>query len=306
MRRSRLSRFKKKKRLKRLLILQMIAVYSLGILFIIQVTSPTNANFNDIERLSFPLTASNGFYPEGGWDKSSLSFIQQGVKCEENSIYAVIQNGDDSRAMKGPVPYELYWIEKSNPKNGEIVAEGSVPALGSGKEFTITYLPEKLGNYMFKAYQRPEHPGQGELWSEQIQFDGKSCIKVQEKTPALQPLETEEPTNTTVESNPESVNQLNKSDNTSKQSTPQIESENTTQDPAKQTEDTDTTQAKQTDQRTPQTNEPTNQVTEQSQSEDSQETNQNSDQTKSSDTNNQAEQQTQSEQGGDSFNESDT
>ncbi|WP_445489148.1 hypothetical protein [Niallia sp. 03133] len=102
------------------------------------------------------------------WDKSSLSFITAGVTS--NGISATIKNGYDSRAMQGEVKYEVYWSKEGNPKDGEVVAEGKVSPLTPGETQLLTYSPDQLeaGNYMFKAYQRPDHPGTGELWSESV------------------------------------------------------------------------------------------------------------------------------------------
>lgn len=118
----------------------------------------------------FGMSAGVGF-ATGKWDKSSLVFTGQGGDCKE--IYAEVKNGQDSEPMKGEVKYEVYWSETGNPKNGEIVATGTVPALGSGETYKLTYQPSSNekgpeGNYMFKAYQRTGHPGKGELWSEEI------------------------------------------------------------------------------------------------------------------------------------------
>ncbi|MCM3789895.1 hypothetical protein M3221_15995 [Domibacillus indicus] len=100
------------------------------------------------------------------WDKSSLVFT--GQNDTPDSISAVIENGQDSRDMEGTVTYEIYWAADGNPKNGEVVYTGTVDELASGESQTLTYIPSEEGNYIFKAYQRPNHPGKGELWSEAI------------------------------------------------------------------------------------------------------------------------------------------
>ena len=82
--------------------------------------------------------------------------------------------------MNGPSVYQVYYIERGNPKNGVVVNRGVVPALASGECVTLTYSPPGIsGNYMFRAEQRPGHPGKGELWSE-------SCTLVCEDIPALE------------------------------------------------------------------------------------------------------------------------
>lgn len=100
------------------------------------------------------------------WDKSSLAFIKQ--NSTPDYISATIENGKDSDDMKGTVTYEVYWAPKGNPKNGEIVYTGVVDELAAGESQLLTYIPSNEGNYMFKAYQHPNHPGTGELWSESI------------------------------------------------------------------------------------------------------------------------------------------
>lgn len=108
------------------------------------------------------------------WDRSSLLFIDQNENC--SCISATIKNGQDSRVMQGEVKYEVYWSAKGNPKNGELVYSGSVASLNPGETKELTYVldPTKPGNYMFKAYQRPGHPGKGELWSESITVKEKT------------------------------------------------------------------------------------------------------------------------------------
>jgi len=175
MRKSRLAKCKKKK-WSICFLLQLIVFFYLGMYLFTELTSPTNADFNDIERRTFSLKAADEFPEDSGeWDKSSLQFIGAGKRCEIPEIFAVIKNGNGSKPMKGSVGYEVYWINKGNPKDGEKVAEGTVPALGTGETYTIAYSPDIAGNYKFKAYQRPGHPGKGELWSDTIEVSA-SCL----------------------------------------------------------------------------------------------------------------------------------
>jgi len=81
--------------------------------------------------------------------------------------------------MAGTTVYQVYYIEKGNPKNGSVVSSDVIPALAAGECTTLTYTtPGGSGNYMFRAQQRPGHPGTGELWSE-------ACSVVCEDNPAL-------------------------------------------------------------------------------------------------------------------------
>jgi len=103
------------------------------------------------------------------WDKSSL-FFANGFQCnlKRNEVRAKVCNGKDSEDMKGDSSWELYYIKKGNPKNGEIVGQGTISPLIAGECRVLSYSPSEglsEGIYMFKAYQRPGHPGKGELWS---------------------------------------------------------------------------------------------------------------------------------------------
>ncbi|MFC0469021.1 hypothetical protein ACFFHM_00185 [Halalkalibacter kiskunsagensis] len=122
---------------------------------------------------------------KSAWDRSSLSFTVENLTCY--GISATIKNGQDSRDMQGEVTYEVYYSEKGNPKNGEVVATGVVHALESGETEELTYTPDQLvaGNYMFKAYQSPNHPGTGVLWSE--------SITVTENFALTEPIELQRP-----------------------------------------------------------------------------------------------------------------
>ncbi len=116
--------------------------------------------------------------PEGGWDKSSLYF-DEGYGCQGdcNQIRARVCNGGED--MRGSTTWELYWIARGNPKNGVVIASGTISPLRAGECQVLTYNPNNnpngpSGNYMFKAYQRPGHPGQGDLWSEQCRLSCSS------------------------------------------------------------------------------------------------------------------------------------
>ena len=45
--------------------------------------------------------------------------------------------------MDGPTVYQVYYIEKGNPKNGVEVNSGVIPALASGECVTLTYSPPR-------------------------------------------------------------------------------------------------------------------------------------------------------------------
>jgi TasA anchoring/assembly protein len=109
------------------------------------------------------------------WDRSSLYF-SAGCDGDCDEITATVCNGDDSEDMEGTTTWELYWIATGNPRNGVVIASGTINALGQGECQTLTYDPSDnpngaSGNYMFKAYQRPGHPGQGVLWSDACELE---------------------------------------------------------------------------------------------------------------------------------------
>ena len=102
------------------------------------------------------------------WDKSSLHF-DEGYGCQGDceEISAKVCNGEDAEDMKGPTEWELYSTDSGNPKDGSVIDSGIINPLEHGACQVLSYSPNGAeGNYMFKAEQRPGHPGQGVLWSE--------------------------------------------------------------------------------------------------------------------------------------------
>jgi YqxM protein len=129
------------------------------------------------------------------WDRSSLLFDEefgcQNTECGE-IITARVCNGAQSEPMDGTTSYEVYYIATGNPKDGSVVATGTINALGTGECQTLTYDTNGVaGNYMFRAIQRPGHPGTGELWSEQCEVN--SC---NETDPSPTPSTSPEPSST--------------------------------------------------------------------------------------------------------------
>ncbi|WP_156130252.1 hypothetical protein [Paenibacillus durus] len=103
---------------------------------------------------------------KAAWDKSSLRFTV--VETTYAGISATVINGGSG--MQGETVYEVFRSDTGNPKNGEVVASGVIGTLAPGESQKLTFTPAVLeqGNYMFKAYQRPGHPGTGVLWSDSI------------------------------------------------------------------------------------------------------------------------------------------
>ncbi len=128
-------------------------------------TDPDIANNSDTETTQVQSATS--------WDRSSLEFIGEGRRCDgfDTIIWATVQNGGDGD-MAGPTTWELWYAPSGNPKNGVLIASGVIPPLASGDSYTIEYAVTQPGHYIFKAYQRPGHPGTGVLWSEEIEISG--------------------------------------------------------------------------------------------------------------------------------------
>ncbi len=110
------------------------------------------------------------------WDKSSLLFVNQGSGCEgSGNVWATVKNSG-SEAMAGPTLWELWYAASGPPKSGEVIATGEIPVLDVEQAYLIsTAATRGSGNYMFKAYQRPGHPGTGILGSDGITFDASQC-----------------------------------------------------------------------------------------------------------------------------------
>jgi TasA anchoring/assembly protein len=98
-------------------------------------------------------------------------FIDRGALCEGGGVvWAIVKNG--GQAMTGTSVWELWYASSGPPKQGTPIADGEIPALGAGQEYTIDEeAGEGSGNYMFKVSQRPGHPGDGVLWSNEIVFE---------------------------------------------------------------------------------------------------------------------------------------
>ncbi|MDF2038085.1 amyloid fiber anchoring/assembly protein TapA [Cytobacillus oceanisediminis] len=157
-----------------LLVFKFVAAWYLLIGMSATLTGQTNAYFSDRDTVTGTIQAGTWETEEPGcsegekhgeWDCSSLKFI--GQKYDGQKIYATIQNtGSD---MKSAGRYEIYYSEKDNAKNGESI-EGVIAfdPIKEGQKVELSFIPQQSGSYMFKAYQHKDHPGNGELWSEEI------------------------------------------------------------------------------------------------------------------------------------------
>ncbi|WP_322741823.1 amyloid fiber anchoring/assembly protein TapA [Fictibacillus phosphorivorans] len=167
----------------------------LGLIFysmtfsILYLTGYTSAYFNDNESVTGVIQAGTW------WDKSSLTFVTKQNQTKSDalctSIDMTIKNAGDGNRI-GPVRYEVWWAETGNPKNGLKVSEGEVKALNSGESEILSHSPDKEGTYKFKAFQSEGHPGQGELWSEDLKVNCSESQPEEEKKEDHNSAELEE------------------------------------------------------------------------------------------------------------------
>lgn len=168
---SRLHKFKRKN-IKLFIFIKVIAVWYIVIFTGSYLSSNTSAYFSSTSEVNGVLQAGTWEKenPDNGpWDNSSLSFNgndQTINSCSTTNISVDIKNSGNN--MEGKASYEVYYAENGNPKKGVKVGEGTILAISSNDSISLSYDAEKPGNYKFKAYQRPGHPGQGELWSQTI------------------------------------------------------------------------------------------------------------------------------------------
>ncbi|MCU1807647.1 amyloid fiber anchoring/assembly protein TapA [Cytobacillus firmus] len=199
-----------------LLAFKFVAAWYLLIGMSATLTGQTNAYFSDRDTVTGTIQAGTWETEEPGcskgekhgeWDCSSLKFI--GQKYDGQKIYATIQNtGSD---MKSNGTYEIYYNKNGDPKIGKSV--GGVltfDPIKEGKKIEVSFIPQQSGSYMFKAYQHKDHPGSGELWSEEIKvtLESDEASNVEEE-------KTEQKADVTEETAKEQVN--NKTEETGKE-----------------------------------------------------------------------------------------
>ncbi|WP_082139007.1 amyloid fiber anchoring/assembly protein TapA [Cytobacillus firmus] len=215
MRYKRIRKFGKKNKIL-LFAFKFVAAWYLLIGMSATLTGQTNAYFSDRDTVTGTIQAGTWETEEPGcskgekhgeWDCSSLEFIVQ--KYDGQKIYATIQNtGSD---MKTNGTYEIYYNKNGDPKKGKSV--GGVltfDPIKEGKKIEVSFIPQQSGSYMFKAYQHKDHPGNGELWSEEIKvtLESDEASNVEEE-------KTEQKADVTEETAKEQVN--NKTEETGKE-----------------------------------------------------------------------------------------
>ena len=167
--------------------LKKMSFYLIFLFFLPAISLPffnfSGALFSDTEKAGVFISTGtwDGVTPTPPvWDKSSLYFVDSfGCKVKKGELQAKVCNGKDSKDMEGTSSWQLFYTKKGNPKGGEIKADGDINALKAGECQVLTYIlndPPDEGIYMFRALQRPGHPGKGELWSDEcIVFDCGVC-----------------------------------------------------------------------------------------------------------------------------------
>lgn len=165
--------------------LQIVLVWCFLLIAGTNFSTYTNASFNDVEEVAGTVKADwkqeedeysgDPPTPDQSWDKSSLKVLNDngfGFVCEngEVELFSYIKNGKDSEGMAGTSKFEVFFAENGNPKMGVKMYTGEIKALKSGESTKLVFAADidtlQVGNYKFKSYQRPDHPGKGELWNE--------------------------------------------------------------------------------------------------------------------------------------------
>lgn len=135
------------------------------------ITSGTEAYFYDNSQVISNIQAGSW---ENVWDKSSFKFLNGNTdqvieSCDQKEISVTITNMGSN--MEGPSRYEVYYISKGNPKDGEKVAEGVIQPITANQSGVLKFTASDSGAYKFRAFQRPFHankPERQDLWSETI------------------------------------------------------------------------------------------------------------------------------------------
>ncbi|MEW6180758.1 MAG: hypothetical protein AB1522_12615, partial [Chloroflexota bacterium] len=101
------------------------------------------------------------------WDGSELSFTS-GCSGNCDVIQATICNS--GAAMQGTTTYQVLWKASGSARTGVVVHSGFVPALSAGQCAVLSFDPLSvsnppvgypLGNFIFRAQQRPDYAGNG-------------------------------------------------------------------------------------------------------------------------------------------------
>jgi YqxM protein len=153
--------------------IKLIGIWYICVFIVSFLTSNTTAFFNDSEEVTGIIQAGIWESPTDGWDNSSLSFNgsnQLIESCGPSDISVdITNNGED---MQSPSNYNVYYIDKGNPKNGIMVGAGEINPLQSNGSVSVNFHAEQTGNYKFQAFQQlgngNETDERQDLWSETI------------------------------------------------------------------------------------------------------------------------------------------
>nr|WP_268876012.1 amyloid fiber anchoring/assembly protein TapA [Neobacillus soli] len=189
---------------------KLLAVFYLFLWAFVPITGQTNAFFTDTSTVTGVIQAGSWAIVDvpscsenlGQGDCSKLKLT--GERFDGKNIYASIKNTGETMKTNGK--YEVYFIEKGNPKNGSKV---SVPLtfipITKGQEQEILFTPANSGFYSFKIFDE-DYPGKGvhELWSGEIEVRLLSKENSSNETVGNEPTEKQEEVNNSIEKGNES------------------------------------------------------------------------------------------------------
>lgn len=107
--------------------------------------------------------------------------------CNQISLSVAVERGKSEAAGT----YDLYWSKEGNPKKGEIIEHGEIPALKKGETHQVVYDLDKNkngheGNYAFYL-KKPN----GSIWSNPVKVTG--CSQSEQPAQPEQPNKPEQP-----------------------------------------------------------------------------------------------------------------
>lgn len=146
---------------KKQLFLKLLFICYISCIGLVYLTSSTTAHFTSSQVHEQLITAGSW------WDGSSLIFNESKEStidhCGPVVLSVEVQN-ESSYGMYGTSVYEVYKVQEDGTETGIVSGnQMEIPMLGPGDSIEILYLAETPGDYIFKAYQRPEYDGPEQL-----------------------------------------------------------------------------------------------------------------------------------------------
>ncbi|MGD6832402.1 amyloid fiber anchoring/assembly protein TapA [Sutcliffiella halmapala] len=140
--------------------IKVIAVWYLMIFSLVQF-SETNAGYNDVELLSFPIAAGEwGESPPDNeeWDNSSFEMDGSTVGVEGCTIHTTIYNSGDEANSLSTWRYFVHKLDSSGNVIEEPVNTGVVPLIENKKTGKIESEVSENGEYKIKVRRPLGHP----------------------------------------------------------------------------------------------------------------------------------------------------